>query len=632
MADQWGGLHPIIDGRVEKQIHALEESLTGKAIQWKAAIVEEEKASLATFAEQVKGSQAALRLEIEDVQAAQQQCQMTTRLLLESRDELANRVVNLQTQLERAARTVASTKAAVDEGKERYGRLEEIVAGMREQHNALVTKVHTLEQAQESATPSITHTDDGRLVVTLPPQSSPNNFTARAASDQHLSLKGIAEAAQQASTPDLFYTPQVEPSVGHSSLETDSSEDFYNATPGYERERKRQEFLRGQQRAGPASGTNWAFDHASALSIRGRRVEGGASSVTYFGDEGIPRLHRARAKPPVPMFSDNRAPSSVCESIEAGLPGADDDEPALAQSEERRNTPGQASTVGLEDIAPSSASTGLLSNFETEHKRQKLTSTAATSIIRAVSDQASQDASGHRTEDNGHSLPGSDTIVVAPRRIAPGHRPEDLDVVNAVEHNLLDNKERMKDSSQKTPETASTASVFTAVHEPKEVDNPDQRSTGREYYTSSPQHTTVSGVLRLWKPRAERIEKETQLSAPSPVGENEEMEGIAFGESSRGTRNRRPSRKSEEQDADSTAAAAATRRSARGPMKRKPRDDEITPEEAVRELEAANLKQKREAKAAKLPACRACRRAKTKCEHKGEVRVASEEDLEMEVL
>ncbi|TKA66344.1 hypothetical protein B0A55_08243 [Friedmanniomyces simplex] len=106
MSDQWGGLHPIIDGRVEKQMIALEESLTGKAIQWKAAIVEEEKASLATFAMQVKGSQATLRLEVEDVQAAQQKYQTTTQLLLESRDELTNR----------------------------YGRLEEIVAGMREQH------------------------------------------------------------------------------------------------------------------------------------------------------------------------------------------------------------------------------------------------------------------------------------------------------------------------------------------------------------------------------------------------------------------------------------------------------------------------------------------------------------------
>ncbi|TKA66343.1 hypothetical protein B0A55_08241 [Friedmanniomyces simplex] len=614
MSDQWGGLHPIIDGRVEKQMIALEESLTGKAIQWKAAIVEEEKASLATFAMQVKGSQATLRLEVEDVQAAQQKYQTTTQLLLESRDELTNRVVDLQIQLERAARTVASTKAAVDEGTKRYGRLEEIVAGMREQHNALVTKVHTLEQAQESATPSITHTDDGRLVVTLPPQNGPNNFTARAASDQHLSLKGIAEAGQQASTPDLFHTPQVEPSMGHLSLERRGSEDLYNATPGFEHERKRQEFVRGQERAGPASGTNWAFEHASALPIRGRRVEGGASSVTNFGDEGNPRLHRASAKPAMPMLSDDRAASSVGESVEVDLPGVHDDEPKPPQSKEIRSTPDQASTLGLEDIAPSSASTGLLTNIEMKHKRQKLTSTTATSVIWAVSDQASRDAPGHRIEENGRSLPDGDTIVVAPRRIAPGHRPEDFDVVNAVEHNLLDQEETMEDSGQKTLKTASTASVFSAVHEPKEADNP------------------ASDVLRQWKPRAERIKRETQLSAPSPVDKTEEMEGIAFGESSRGTRNRRPSRKSEEQDPEGTAAAGATRRSARGPVKRKPRDDETTPEEAVRELEAADLKQKREAKAARVPACAVCRKAKTKCEHKGEVGVASEEDFEMEVL
>ncbi|KAK5679595.1 hypothetical protein LTS10_008416 [Elasticomyces elasticus] len=445
-------LKDLVQPLIQEQINPLRASLTEEITQLKTSL----SAEFNTVKESVETIQLAqewLRREVIGVKLAHSQFQNTIRLLRGWGDGVTDKAAAAETSAAGALQAVAATTTALQAAQEKNARLEESVAELRERTEILATKVEALEESQLSLEPQLVPTPDGKAFTVEMRQGvrrsqsiGSQHSQQRQPTPQQHGIK--AEHVERALPLQPPVSKHGGTAISRPSLEDD---ELYESTPAHLRRRQSDNTGLSQKHATLTP----YLEQSSALSLRNRRLESVCSSVTMFGGDENPRLHRTLVRPPMPVFTNTQAiaprpEATIRESIEpvegqndgdladvslASSPPRgmttndleeqsgeheeshddDDEEPISPQDKAKQRAPKQA-LKETEPMVPSQAGARKLKRRKTSNQN-----TAANT---------------ERTQRD-PSVPESDCIVVArPRRDAAlreaQHQTDDPESVDAL--------------------------------------------------------------------------------------------------------------------------------------------------------------------------------------------------------
>ncbi|KAK5689466.1 hypothetical protein LTR17_026241 [Elasticomyces elasticus] len=635
-------LKDLVQPLIREQIEALRASLTDEITQLKTSLSAEFK-TVKESVETIQLAQEWLRREITGVKLAHSQFQNTIRLLRGWGDGVTDKAAAAETSAAAAAQAVAATTTALQAAQEKNARLEESVAGLRERTETLATKVEALEESQLSLEPQLVPTPDGKAFTVEMRQGvrrsqsiGSQHSQQRQPTPQQHGIK--TEHAERAQPP---VSKQGATASAHQSLEAD---ELYESTPVHLRRRQNEHTSLIQKHATLTP----YLEQPSALSLRNRRLESVCSSVTMFGGDENPRLHRTLVRPPVPVFTDTRAIAPQQEAM-------------IRESIEPADGENDATTSDLNDEAPASSPPRGMNIHDVkepsgEHEEQyddddeepisphdkakrraprqppKGTESVVSSQIgarklkrRKTSDQHKA-ANTERTQRE-PSVPESDCIVVArPRRDEAireaQHQTDDSESVDAfgLAGELLTTVGGVEGKSEASVNTtAGTASgPFTAVNK-----QPLAQRTGNDTQQRTSSQPELADILSQWGARPERVDKGKENHTVSTESGTQVMKGGPAGGKEPTIPNTKhgqvpiPSAPAVQEATLTDVSEITTRRTARATTKRKLPADELTPDDAIRAgiMEATTSRTAKTTKA--TTKCDACKKSKSrkKCTH-----------------
>ncbi|KAK4950453.1 hypothetical protein LTR10_011435 [Elasticomyces elasticus] len=635
-------LKDLVQPLIQEQINALRASLTDEITQLKTSLSAEFK-TVKESVETIGLAQEWLRREVTGVKLAHSQFQKTIRLLRGWGDGVTDKAAAVETSAAGALQAVAATTTALQAAQEKNARLEESVAGLRERTETLATKVEALEESQLSLEPQLVPTSDGKAFTVEMRQGvrrsqsigSQHSQQWQPTPQQHGIKTEHAERAQ------LPLSKQGVTVSAHQSLEAD---ELYESTPVHLRRRQNEHTSLIQKNATLTP----YLEQPSALSLRNRRLESVCSSITMFGGDENPRLHRTLVRPPVPVFTDTRA---IAPQQEAMI--RDSIEPADGEND--------ATSSDLNDVAPASSPPQGMNTHDVEEPsgeheesqddadeepispqekaKRRAPKQAPKETESVISSQAGARKLKRRKTSDQHmasntertqrapSVPESDCIVVAhPRRDATirgaQHQTDDSESVDAfgLAGELLTTVGGVEGKSEASVNTtaATVSGPFTAVNK-----QPLAQRTGNNTQQRTSSQPKLADILSQWGARPERVEKGQENHTPSTQGEAQAMKGGAVSGKEPTIPNTRqgqgpiPSAPAVQEATLTDISAITTRRTARATTKRKLPNDEVTPDEAIRAgiMEATTSRTARTTKT--TTRCDACKKSKSrkKCTH-----------------
>ncbi|KAK5689621.1 hypothetical protein LTR97_012794 [Elasticomyces elasticus] len=636
-------LKDLVQPLIQEQINALRASLTDEITQLKTSLSAEVK-TVKESVETIQLAQEWLRREVTGVKLAHSQFQNTIRLLRDWGDGVTDKAAAAETSAAAAAQAVAATTTALQAAQEKHARLDESVTVLVERVEGLTTKVEALEEeSQIPLRPTLALTPDGKAFTLEMRQAGRRSQSIgsqhshqRQPTPQRHGIK--SEHTERALPVQQPFSKQGLTAPVRPSLEANEADELYESTPVHLR--RRQSDTTGDIQKN-ATLTPY-LEQPSALSLRNRRLESVCSSVTMFGGDGNPRLHRTLIRPPVPAFTDTQAivprqEATIRESIEpadgendattsdlnvvapASSPPRgmnthdvkepsgeheepyddDDEEPISPHDKAKRRAPKQPPTE-TESVVSSQIGARKL-------KRRKTSNQDTT-------------ANTERTQRE-PSVPESECIVVAhPQRDAAlreaQQQKDDIESVEAfgLAGELLDTVGNIVERSD-----ASVNSIAaTATNK-----QPLAQRTGNNTQQRTASHPKLADILSQWGVRPERVEKGKENHTPSTERETQVTEGSPAGGKEPTNPNTKqsqvpiPSAPAVQKATPTDISAITTRRTARATTKRKLPNDEVTPDEAIRAgiMEATTS---RPAKTTKTTTkCDACKKSKSrkKCTH-----------------